>query len=265
MIKPVLSVLAAAMIVAACAGGPNLPNTDSRMDRPVSDQPVQTDARRKARVHVELGQAYFQAGRFGVALDEARAAASYDSGYAPAYQLMGQVHMYLEENPVAEASFEHARRLAPGDPEIMNSYGWFLCSTGRERAGLELLMTAARNPYYQTPARALTNIGLCHLRLKDDAAAEPYFIRALEADDTNLPAIYHLASITYRRGAYEAARRYVAALHKGGEPTAESLWLGIRIERRLGDRAAEASLVQQLRRRFPASPEFQAFQQGQYQ
>lgn len=265
MLKSFLPAFIASLVLAGCASGPNLSGIDTRLERPVSEMPVQTDARRKAKVHVELGQAYFQAGRFGVALDEARAAAGYDSGYAPAYQLMGQVHMYLEENPVAEASFEHARRLAPGDPEIMNSYGWFLCSTGKERAGLELLTTAARNPYYQTPARALTNIGLCHLRLKDDAAAEPYFIRALEADDTNLPAIYHLASITYRRGAYEAARRYVAALHKLGEPTAESLWLGIRVERRLGDRAAEATLVQQLRRRFPASPEFQAFQQGQYQ
>ncbi|NML24158.1 type IV pilus biogenesis/stability protein PilW [Zoogloea dura] len=265
MLKSFLPAFVASLVLAGCASGPNLSGIDTRLERPVSEMPVQTDARRKAKVHVELGQAYFQAGRFGVALDEARAAAGYDSGYAPAYQLMGQVHMYLEENPVAEASFEHARRLAPGDPEIMNSYGWFLCSTGKERAGLALLTTAVRNPYYQTPARALTNIGLCHLRLKDDAAAEPYFIRALEADDTNLPAIYHLASITYRRGAYEAARRYVAALHKLGEPTAESLWLGIRIERRLGDRAAEATLVQQLRRRFPASPEFQAFQQGQYQ
>ena len=52
-----------------------------------------------------------------------------------------------------------------------------------------------------------------------------------------------IPALTELNAAYEAARRYVAALHKGGEPTAESLWLGIRIERRLGDRAAEASLV----------------------
>lgn len=251
-------------LMSACAG-PQIPGGVTRLERPVSEQPVQSDGRRKAKVHVELGQAYFQAGRFGVALDEARAAATYDSGYAPVYTLMGQVHMFLEENAIAEANFAHALRLAPGDPEVMNSYGWFLCSVGKEQAGLELLTTAARNPYYQSPARALTNAGLCHLRLKNDRAAEEQFLRSVDADRTNVQAIYHLAAITYRRGAYEASKRYIAALHEGGEPTAESLWLGIRVERRLGDRAAEAALVQQLRRRFPTSPEYQAFLQGQYQ
>lgn len=262
--KRLVLLISAPLLLSACAG-PQIPGGVARLERPVSEQPVQNDGRRKAKVHVELGQAYFQAGRFGVALDEARVAAAYDSGYAPVYQLMGQVHMYLEENEIAEANFTHALRLAPGDPEVMNSYGWFLCSVGKERAGLELLTTAARNPYYQSPARALNNAGLCQLRLKNDQAAEEQFLRSLETDATNLQAIYHLAAIAYRRGAYEASRRYIAALHEGGEPTAESLWLGVRVERRLGDRVAEAALVQQLRRRFPASPEYQAFQQGLYQ
>lgn len=252
------------LLMAACAG-PQIPGGVTRLERPVSEQPVQNEGRRKAKVHVELGQAYFQAGRYGVALDEARAASIYDAGYAPIYQLMGQVHMFLEENAIAEANFAHALRLAPGDPEVMNAYGWFLCSAGKERAGLDLLTTAARNPYYQTPARAYNNAGLCQLRLNNDKAAEEYLLRSLDTDPTNVQALYHLAAIGYRRGAYEAARRYIAAMHDAAEPTAESLWLGIRVERRLGNRTAEASLVQQLRRRYPASPEYQAFQQGQYQ
>ena len=90
------------------------------------------------------------------------------------------------------------------------------------------------------------------------------FLRALEVEPGNRQALFHLAAISYRRGVMEATKRYLSELHEGGEPTAESLWLSIRVEHRLGDRAAEASLVQQLRRRFPASPEFQAFLQGQY-
>lgn len=253
-----------ALVLGGCAA-PMLPADTGRLERPVSDQPAGTDARRKAKVHVELGQAYFQVGKYGVALDEAKAAVQYDSGYAPAYQLMGLVHMFLQENSIAASNFEYAMRLAPGDPEIMNSYGWFLCSSGKESAGLELLGRAARNPYYQTPTRAYANAGLCQLRLRNDAAAEAQFLRALEADGGNIQALFHLADITYRRGAYEAAKRYLAVLHQGGEPTAESLWLAIRIERRLGNRTAETSYVQQLRRRFPESPEYQAFLQGQYQ
>lgn len=259
---PVLACLGT--LLGGCAV-PLSPSETGKIERPVVDQPANTDARRKAKIHVELGQAYFQVGRYGVALDEAHAAVAFDSGYAPAYQLMGMVHMFLEENSVAAANFEHALRLAPGDPEIMNSYGWFLCSAGNERAGIEQLTAAARNPYYQTPTRAYANAGLCQLRLKNDAAAEIQFQRALEADNGNAQALFHLADITYRRGAFEASKRYLAALHQGGEPTSESLWLAIRVEHRLGDRAAEASYVQQLRRRFPGSPEYQAFMQGLYQ
>jgi type IV pilus assembly protein PilF len=263
-IPSAVAVVLAVVGLAGCAGG-NFGAPVASIERPVSDKPAVTDGQRKAKVHVDLGQAYLQAGRYGVALDEAKAAVYYDSRYAPAYQLMGLVHMYLEENAVAAANFERALQLAPGDPEIMNSYGWFLCSTGKEQAGIEQLSAAARNPYYQTPTRALANAGLCHLRLKNDAAAEDFFLRAVDADNGNQAAIYHLAAITYRRGAYDASKRYLAALHQGGDSSAESLWLAIRVERRLGDRAAEASLVQQLRRRFPGSPEYQAFLQGQYQ
>jgi type IV pilus assembly protein PilF len=234
-------------------------------ERPESQQPTVTEARRKARIHVELGQAYLEAARYGTALDEAKSALSYDQSYAPTYQLLGLVHMFLEENEVAAGYFQHALRLAPGDPEIGNSYGWFLCATGHEKAGLEQLATVVRNPYYQTPTRAFTNAGLCQLRLKDDAAAERQFQRALEVDGGNRQALFQLAAISYRRGANEAARHYLADLNARGDPTAESLWLAIRVEHRLFDRNAEATLLQQLHRRFPASPEYQAFLQGQYQ
>lgn len=265
--KRILTAFAAGTLIAGLSGcaGSQFGTPVASIERPVSDRPTVNDAQRKARVHVELGQAYLQVARYGVALDEAKAAAYYDPGYAPAYQLMALVHMYLEENTVAAANFERALQLAPGDPEIMNSYGWFLCSTGKEQAGIEQLNTAARNPYYQTPTRALANAGLCYLRLKNDTAAEASFLRAAEADNGNVQAIYHLAAIAYRRGAYDAAKRYLAALHQAGEPSAESLWLAARTERKLGDRTAEASFVQQLRRRFPGSPEYQAFLQGQYQ
>ena len=48
------------------------------------------------------------------------------------------------------------------------------------------------------------------------------------------------------------------------EPTAEGLWLAVRIERKLGDKTAENSYANQLRRRFPSSREYQQMQRGDY-
>jgi len=46
--------------------------------------------------------------------------------------------------------------------------------------------------------------------------------------------------------------------------TTEVLWLGIKIERKRGDRSAEVSLVTQLRRRYPDSAEFASYQRGAF-
>jgi len=52
---------------------------------------------------------------------------------------------------------------------------------------------------------------------------------------------------------YPEARRLLARHAKLVEPSAESLWLALRVERRLGQRTTELSYANQLRRRFPAS------------
>jgi type IV pilus assembly protein PilF len=56
----------------------------------------------------------------------------------------------------------------------------------------------------------------------------------------------------------------VARHNKLVTPSAESLWLALRIERRLGEQVAEQAFANQLRRRYPASPEYQALQRGKY-
>lgn len=232
---------------------------------PVSQQPAVGDARTRAKAHTDLGRVYYQNGQMGVALEEARIAIEADPGYAPAHNLLGLVQMYLQENGPAEAAFRRSLSYAPNDPETNNNFGWFLCQTGREKESFGHFLAAVRNPLYETPTKPYTNAGLCALRTNDRAAAEDYFQKALRADPGNAQAVYHLASLSYQRGAYDQARRYIAALHELMQPTAESLWLALRIERKLGDRQAETRYANQLRRDFPGSKEQQALSLGQYE
>ena len=46
--------------------------------------------------------------------------------------------------------------------------------------------------------------------------------------------------------------------------SADVLWLAIRVKHMLGDRDTEASLAAQLRKRFPGSPEYAAFERGAF-
>lgn len=232
---------------------------------PVSQQPAVGEAQTRAKAHTDLGAAYFGTGRVAIALEESNKALDADPNYAPAYNLRGSIHMYLLEHRQAEESFRKAMNLAPGDPETNNNYGWFLCTQGREKEGIEHLMTSVKNPLYATPTKPYTNAGLCSLRLKDDAAAEEYFKRAVVADGRNVQAMYHLADLNYKRGNYYDAQNLIKAVNDQQQPNAESLWLALRIERKLGDRVAEAKYASQLRRNFSGSKEQQLLSRGQYE
>ncbi len=223
------------------------------------------DPRNRARIHTELASAYFERGNMGVALEELRTAIAADPSYAPAYSVLGLVHMDLRENEVAQVHFERALALSPNDPDINNNYGWFLCRSGREEQSIAYFLAALKNPLYNTPARSYVNAGLCSLGKNGGRDAIEFFERALRSEPDNLLALLNLASIQYKRGQLEVARGLVGRFNKLVEPSAESLWLALRIERKLGDKAAENSLAVQLRRRFAGSPEYQDLLKGQFE
>ena len=222
------------------------------------------DPRNRARVRTELAALYYQRGNMNVALEELRLAVEADSSYATAHGMFGLVYMELKENTLAQASFERALGLAPEDPDINHNYGWFLCQTGREPAATEYFDRALRNPLYATPARTHTAAGTCALRRGDLKSADASLQKALAIDPNQPAALLQLAQVRYRQGRFDEARKLLARYTNLVEPTAESLWLALRVERRLGQRTTELSYANQLRRRFPASREAQALQRGQY-
>jgi type IV pilus assembly protein PilF len=221
--------------------------------------------RERARAHTELASAYLERGNLGVALEEARMAIKADSGYAPAYNLMGLVQMDLRDNAEAERAFERAMRINPNDPDTNHNFGWFLCRTGREDESVRYFLNAVRNPLYALPQKTYALAASCVLQRKNEKDALDFFDRSLRLDPTYPPALIGLAQLKYRRGELRDARSLVGRYNKAVEPTAESLWLAVRIERRLGDRVAESSYATQLRRRFAGSPEYQNLQKGRYE
>ena len=223
-----------------------------------------SEPRNRARIHTELAAAYFERGNMAVALEELRVAAGADSTYAPAYSLFGLVYMELRERDLAAKNFERALSLAPNDGEINHNYGLFLCQTERAPDSIKYFMQAVKNPLYATPSRSYSAAGLCTLRANNTKEAEQFFERALRLEPDEPSSLLHLGQIRYKQGRMDDARRLVSRYNKRGEPNSESLWLALRIERKLGQRTAEQSYANQLRRRFPGSPEYQALQRGSF-
>jgi len=173
--------------------------------------------------------------------------------------------MDLDDDKLAEENFRKAIDLERTDSDAHNNYGWFLCTRARYDEGQTQFTEAIRNPLYDKPEQAMTNSGLCSEKKGDLKQAEAYYLKALKlAPNAPQPTI-KLADLNFRKGNLNEAQRLLTRYQEISPPTAESLWLGLRIERKLGDRNQETTYYQQLRRRFPDAPETKLLLQGQYE
>jgi type IV pilus assembly protein PilF len=261
--KRCLALAAFALFVAGCSTQPTQQQEGPQVESGAIVGDV-GDPRNRARLHTELAALYYSRGNMGVALDELRIASAADASYAPAYSMFGLVYMELREKRLAEENFQRALSLSPSDPDINHNYAWYLCQSDREQQSVDYFMRAIRNPLYQKPWRSYSAAGACLLRIGKVEEAEAMVQQALKINARDPRANLQMGEIRYRQGAYDEAQRWLRRFGEVSPPTAASLWLGVRIENKLGQRMNEASLAAQLRRRFPGSPEYQKLQRGEY-
>lgn len=262
-----LALLLAGALVLAAAGGCAVPGSQGQAaseGNVVPTAPVDTDARRRSNIRLELAANYYRQRIYHAALEELREAIKADPTYPEAFGMLGLVYMDLDDRPKAEESFRRALELAPRDAEINNNYGWYLCQTGRERESLAYFDRALADRLYQTPVRPLHNAGVCMRRIGDLAKARAYLERAFQIDAGNPVAMFNLAEIALEQNELERAHFYAQRLLNSYDPNAQTLWLGLRVQHARGDRDGEASLGAQLRRRFPTSIEARKLAEGRY-
>jgi type IV pilus assembly protein PilF len=252
-------IVMAAVLLAGCVAGQ--PSGESG----VANTQVDSESRQRARAFTDLAGAYFARAQYKIALDELRKAIIADNRFGPAYNVYGLIYMELAEDKLAEENFRRAIELDRSDSETRNNYGWFLCTRGRYDEGLEQFGMALRNPLYAQPEQAMANAGLCAERKGDLALAEANLQKSLKLQPDNPNTIIKLAGLNFRQGRVVEAQRLLARHAALAPPTAESLWLGVRLERKLGDRAQEAAYGLQLRKNFPDSNEARLLMTGQYE
>jgi type IV pilus assembly protein PilF len=252
--------LAAAL--AGCAG--SAVNANTQELKTASDQ---TPAEKRASIRLQLAVGYFQDGKLEVALDEVKQAIAVNPDYADAYGLRALIYSQMGEVALADENYQRALKLAPRNPDLANNYGSFLCQQGRGAQALPYFESALKNPVYQSPVKALLNAGSCSLKLKNFEAAERYLLDALRYEPDHPTTNANLARVYYERRDYQRAGFFinrVKSTAKLDSLSAEVLWLAVRIDRKTGDKASEASLGTQLRRHHPGSPEYAAMQRGAF-
>jgi len=216
----------------------------------------------RAQLHADIAAGFYERGQMQVALQELDEAIKLDPKNAKVYNVYGLVYAVLGEDANAERNFQQAIALAPSDSEIRQNWGWYLCTHGKPRESIPEFEMAIRNPLYKSPDVALTNAGKCSIEFGDNRAGEEYLRRAMTINPGNVSASYNLALLLYRESRVEEARTLMRRVMATPNPAPDALYLGMCIERKAGDRVTEASYVQQLKTRYPDSPEAKAIPPG---
>ena len=226
-----------------------------------SDEP---EARKRARIRMELAVGYFEQGQTNVALDELKQVIAADPSFPDAYNLRGLIYMKLNDMRQAEESFRRAVSLNSKDSNAQHNYGWLLCQQGRYDEAGRAFAGAMTNPMYADRAKTLMAKGLCEARAgrKDDA--ERSLARSYELDAANPVTGFNLATLLFQRGEYPRAQFYIRRLNNTDLANSETLWLGIKVEEKLNDRVAMLQLADQLKRRFPQSREIDFYNRGAF-
>ncbi len=224
----------------------------------------ESNVRRRARLRLELAAGYFEQGQTNVALDEIKQSLVIDPTFVDAYNMRGLVYMRLNNAPLAEDSFRRALAVSSRDPDVSHNYGYFLCQQARYDESFKLFTQAISNPSYGGKAKTLRTLGVCQVSAKQPVEAEKSLTQSYELDAGNPVTAYNLANLLYERNDLVRAQFYIRRLNNGDLANAETLWLGAKTERKMNNLAAVRQLGDQLKKRFPQSPQAALYERGAF-
>lgn len=256
-------VVATTISVIGCASNSDRSGATSLKDDIVTASD-ESDARKRAKIRLELAVGYFEQGKTTIALDELKQSIAADATYGPSYNLRGLIYMRLDNFPLADESFKRSLEINPRDSNVMHNLAWLQCQQGRYSDAAALFQKALDNPQYGERAKTHLAHGLCLSRAGNFPSAEASLMKSYELDAGNPITAYNLAVLLYERADYVRAQFYVRRLNNSELANSESLWLGMKVERKMENRDALFQLASQLEKRFPQSRELRAYQRGAF-
>ncbi len=225
--------------------------------------PLKTDkGRDEARdAYIQLGLGYLQRGNTEQAKVPLRQALEIDPSSADAHAALAVVFQTEMEPKLADEEYRKALASDSRNARVLNNYGGFLYEQKRYEEAYQRLLEASQDTLYPERSRVFENLGLVSASSSTNRAqAKQYFEKALRLNRNQPSVALEMADLLYKEREYVPARAYYELFAQGGGQNARSLLLGIRLAKVFEDRDTAASYGLQLKRLYPASPEYQEFQ-----
>ena len=219
MLKKV-SLVICAMMITACASG-------------LKDESFvgtgEFNAQEAAKTRVSLGLTYLKNGNFSQAKFNLDKALEFAPRSGEAHYAMAFYYQQVEELSRAQEYYESAISYSKKDPDVLNSYGAFLCEQGQYSEAKKYFLQAVDDKSYIASAETYENLAICaqNQGLTDDA--KTYFIAALNHQPTRASTLLYLAQTYVSEKNWEEAKKAIWKHERNASVSAESLWVSYSI------------------------------------
>lgn len=251
--KCFLSLLLALFLVTA--SGCVTDNSGSKAKKQNRDRFIETS--------VSAAIQYMREGETDDAFRHLNRALEADKKDSSVHNALALLYRMTGDTKLEERHFKLAIRYNPDSSQARNNYATFLYREGRFKDALKQLKKASKDPSYSQRELALVNMGLCYLKLDKPERAIKAFERAIQLKDELPKAHYELAMLHNAEGRLQKANEHLEGFGRYARHTPKSLWLGIRLQRVLGDKDALASYELALRNLYPDSPEYRLYTESE--
>lgn len=210
--------------------------------------------------HIKLALKYIGSNNRDLARVHLEKAAQFNSRSPELYNAYALLYQMEQEFKIAEEYYQKA--LGKNKEYTLARYNFaaFLYNQGRIAEAREQIKLVSQDLGYERRAQAFYILGLTQKRMNDSEQALESFEKATQLSSGFPAPFLEAAELYFQQKNYPLCKLALDRFKQLSQPTAQSLWLSVRIESRFGNRDKASSDGLKLKNLFPYSQENLAYQ-----
>lgn len=216
-----------------------------------SNKPTGINAIEAAKTRVSLGLTYLKNGNYVQAKTNLDKALEFAPRYGNAHFGLAHYYQQVSEYELARQYYEQALKLDRNNPNLINSYGAFLCEIGEYHDAQENLLKAANFRAYNKTAETYENLAICSHRQGNINDALSYVRTALKHQPGRARSWFMFVELLIGNEQWQEAKVAYRQYEKVVPVTADTLNLAIEIEQGLGNKKVAQGYSDMLQTLYP--------------
>lgn len=209
------------------------------------------DKEEAAKTRVSLGLTYLKNGNFSQAKFNLDKALEFAPRSGKANFAMAFYYEQVDEVKRAHEYYKQAINFSRNDPDILNSYGAFLCKEGDYEQAKKYFLQSVDDKSYISTASTYENLAICSENQGKIDEAITYFNSALNHQPTRASSLLYVSQLYVQTGRWDEAKKSLWKYERNASVSSESLWLSFQIARGQQDLRASVEYAEILKRLYP--------------